>query len=104
MVAYLILIAIAASKRYYIQLLFFIIFVVTNLFIVFLKVKFEQKEKFTNINTYTPSNNLKMSYKQYYDKTMCRGFNTLSDAGKRIDWNNANMQGTPKCRFKDEES
>ena len=101
--AFLILLAVSAIKKYYMQLFFFLIFVVTCLYIIFLKVKLEN-EKFTNINTYTPSNSLNMNYKQFYNKAMCQGMNDLSPAGKTIHWNNSNFKGTDKCIFNEDDS
>ena len=99
LVAYLILIGICCAKKYYLQLLFFLVFSVSVLYILFLKIKFENREKFENINVYTPSNLPNTTYPEYYKKTMCRGYNTLSNAGKTIDWENAHLTGDSQCRF-----
>lgn len=101
--AFLIFLSVSAIKKYYLQLFFFIIFIVTCLYVIFLKVKLEN-EKFTNINTYTPSNSLNMSYRQFYNKAMCQGMNDLSPAGKTINWNNSNFKDTDKCIFNEEDS
>ena len=44
LVAYLIIVAIGISKKYYIQSLFFIIFLASILYILFLKIKHQRKD------------------------------------------------------------
>ena len=46
LVAYLIIIAVAISKRYFVQALFFAIFIASVLYILFLKIKHEKEENY----------------------------------------------------------
>ena len=100
--ACLIILGLVGKNKYYIPLLLLIVFFICNLYVIFLKVRYETKESYTNINSYTPSNNLQQTYNQFYTKTMCRGKDKLNTAGQRIDWKNANLQGPSTCRFKNQ--